>query len=63
MDRGQWRTESERRGSYGSLLAVTPIGVFFNTEMFVARSLMSFAESSRSRATLAASLPVSFWTF
>jgi hypothetical protein len=50
-------------GAYGSLLAVTPIGVFLKTEMLVARSLMSFADSSRSLATLAASLPVSFWTF
>ena len=49
--------------TYGSLLDVTPIGVFLKTEMLVARSLMNLAESSRSLATLAASLPVSFWTF
>ena len=49
--------------AYGSLLAVTPMGVFLKTEMLVASSLMNFAESSRSRATLAASFPVSFWTF
>ena len=49
--------------AYGSLLAVTPMGVFLKTEILVERSLMNFAESSRSLATLAASLPVSFWTF
>jgi hypothetical protein len=47
----------------GSVLLVTPIGVFLNMEMLLASSLMSLAESSRSLATLVASFPVSFWTF
>ena len=42
---------------------MTLSGVFFKIEMFVPRSPMSLADSSRSLATAVASLPVSFWMF
>lgn len=49
--------------THGSVLAVTCSGVFLKVEI----SLVSWAtrrvDSSRSFATLVASLPVSFWTF
>lgn len=50
-------------GTYGSALAWMFMGVFLNVEMALASSPTSLVESSRSRATPAASFPVSFWTF
>lgn len=49
--------------TYGSVLAVMFSGVFLSTVMFVPRSLINFAENSRSLATAVASFPVSFWMF
>ena len=47
----------------GSSLAETAMGVWLTAPMARLRSAMALVESSRSRATEAASLPVSFWTF
>jgi hypothetical protein len=49
--------------AYGSVLAVTCSGVFLNVWMSVVSWATRRADSSRSFATLVASLPVSFWTF
>jgi hypothetical protein len=49
--------------TYGSFFGSRPIGVFLNVEMLFASSPTSLVDNSRSFATLAASLPVSFWTF
>jgi len=48
---------------YGSSLVDTVMGEFLKMAMFLAKSEMSLVESSRSRATVVASLPVSFWMF
>jgi len=50
----------ENARTYGSDFAVTLIGVFLNMLILVERSPIILAESSRSLATLVASLPVSF---
>lgn len=49
--------------TYGSVLALILIGVFLNAEISLASSPISLVEISRSLATFAASLAVSFWTF
>jgi hypothetical protein len=47
----------------GSSLADTAMGVWLTLPIARARSEMTLVDISRSRATEAASLPVSFWTF
>lgn len=47
----------------GSSLAETCMGVWLTALIALARSAIDLVENSRSRATEAASLPVSFWTF
>jgi hypothetical protein len=57
-------TQKERwQRAHGSVLAVTCSGVFLKVLMSVASWATRRADSSRSFATLVASLPVSFWTF
>ena len=51
------------RCTHGSVLAVTWRGVFLKVETSVESWATRRADSSRSFATLVASLPVSFWTF
>ena len=48
------------RGTHGSFLAAMFMGVFLKVEMSLASSPTSLVDSSRSLATLAANLPVSF---
>jgi len=55
--------KGEMAASHGSVLAVTCNGVFLKVLMSVASWATRRADSSRSFATLVASLPVSFWTF
>lgn len=47
----------------GSSLALTDMGVWLTLPMARLRSEMTLVDISRSLATEAASLPVSFWTF
>lgn len=42
-------------------MAAMPMGVFLSMVMLRARSVMTLVETSRSWATLTASLPVSSW--
>ena len=46
--------------THGSFLAAILMGVFLKVEISLASSPTSFVDSSRSLATLAANLPVSF---
>ena len=56
-------TKERSRCTHGSVLAVTWRGVFLKVEISVESCATRRADSSRSFATLVASLPVSFWTF